>query len=125
MPVTCTPDDLAESINCLSEQNKQVLLAEIVYLLCQLNSMECDPDTLAESSNCLSQWNEGALLGAAVFLLCELTNGGGLGSGVLSDGAVDPVAAPTNPAVTNWYTNTATGTAWIWPAGGAVWQQIV
>ncbi len=51
--------------------------------------------------------------------------GGGGGSGVVSDGAIDPVAAPANPAVANWYVNTVTQTAWLWPAGGAAWQQIV
>lgn len=50
---------------------------------------------------------------------------GGGGSGVVSDGVVDPVAAPADATVTNWYINTATGTAWVWPAGGAAWQQIV
>jgi hypothetical protein len=50
---------------------------------------------------------------------------GGGGSGVVSNGATNPVAAPSDPAVTNWYVNTANGTAWVWPAGGAAWQQIV
>lgn len=51
--------------------------------------------------------------------------GGGGGSGVVSDGVSNPVAAPADPAVTNWYVNTANGTAWVWPAGGAAWVQIV
>lgn len=64
---------------------------------------------------------------AALYLLEQILagGGGGGGSGVVSSGAVDPVAAPADPAVDNWYINTVAGTGWLWPAGGAAWQQIV
>lgn len=60
-------------------------------------------------------------------ILQTLMGGGSSGGGVgaVSDGAVDPVAAPTNPAIANWYVNTTSGTGWLWPAGGSAWQQIV
>lgn len=57
-------------------------------------------------------------------ILQEL-NGAAGGGGAVSDGVVDPVVAPTDGTITNWYVNTNTGTAWVWPAGGAAWQQIV
>lgn len=51
--------------------------------------------------------------------------GGGSGSGAVLEGAVDPVAAPADPTMAALYTNTATGTVWIWHTGTLVWQQIV
>lgn len=79
MPITCSPDDLADSVSCLQNQDQQTLLAQMVYLLCQLNSMSCDPDTLAEIDEvkCLQNWDQQSLLAAAVFQLCELNGGGG------------------------------------------------
>lgn len=84
MAILCTPDDLAEPIACLGNQDQQTLLAQIVYLLCQLNSMACDPDTLAEIQEvrCLQNWDQQSLLAAAVYQLC-LLNGGGGGSALL------------------------------------------
>ena len=126
MPVTCTPDGMAESIACLKEVNQQSLLAYMVYLLCLQTDMDCDPDTLDEAAKCLKGVPQQSLLAMAVAILCAIENGGGGGgSGVVSDGVVDPVAAPADPSVANWYINTAAGTAWLWPANGVAWSQII
>lgn len=60
-------------------------------------------------------------------ILLAINAGGGGGSGTNFNlvGVVDPVAAPADVAETWRYTNTATGTDWVWPAGGSAWQQIV
>lgn len=51
-------------------------------------------------------------------------SGGGGGSGYqqVTNGAVDPVNPPSNPAVTNLYVNNVSGVIWLWPAGGSAWQ---
>lgn len=52
--------------------------------------------------------------------------GGGGGSGGVSSGAGDPVAAPTNVNIDNIYVNRTAvpESGWLWPAGGAAWEQI-
>jgi len=77
MAISCLPDDLAESVKCLDKQDSQALLSQIVWLLCQLNSMECTPETLAESTACLQNVDQQTLLAYSVFLLCQIANGGG------------------------------------------------
>lgn len=57
-------------------------------------------------------------------LLC-MGGGTGISTNYNLDGAVDPVAAPADTTKTWTYTNTATGTFWVWPKNGAAWQQIV
>jgi hypothetical protein len=47
---------------------------------------------------------------------------GGIGYQQITGGTVDPVAAPSNPAVVNLYVNTVSGVIWTWPAGGSAWQ---
>jgi len=88
----------------------------------------CDVETLLAEASCFQCLPAGQQQLIELSLLCQIaTNGGGGGGGsdFNSDGVIDPVAAPTDPTKTNLYTNTAAGTLWIWPAGGAAWQQIV
>lgn len=53
------------------------------------------------------------------------SGGAGGGAGSVIDFATDPVAAPADTSVATWGVNTATGTGWLFPAGGSAWQQIV
>lgn len=105
-------------IKCLG--NRQLLIVIAQALAGNMTAQELLDDACDSGIDCL---NEKQLL---VVIAQSVSGTGGIGgSGVLDDGTTDPVAAPSNPAVTNWYTNTATGTAWVWPAGGSAWQQIV
>lgn len=67
------------------------------------------------------------ILRATQKILGAINDGGGSSSssGGNSDGVVDPTTAPTSTTVTNYYTNTATRTLWVWPANGSAWTQIV
>lgn len=84
-----------------------------------------DPDVLLNQARCLISCIPPGLVGSVIASVSGEGGGGEGGACCNSDGAVDPVAAPTDPTVTNLYTNTATGTLWVWPAGGAAWAQIV
>lgn len=71
-------------------------------------------------------WQQLAVIEDALLCQIQAAGGGGGGSGAISSGAIDPVAAPTNPAIDNFYVNTASApkTGWFWPAGGGAWAQI-
>jgi len=107
-------DDIAD----LSEQQVWIVIAQA---LAEQVAMTAEQLLAAACISGISSLDGQTLLVA----IAEGINQGGAGggSGVVSDGVVDPVAAPANPAVTNWYINTATGTGWVWPAGGPAWIQ--
>jgi len=102
-------------------------LGVLIYLALQTAGLDMTPAQLMDASRCYDQCiPQGAKLAALMYLFENGGGGGGGGgSGVVSSGAIDPVAAPSDPTVDNWYVNTAAGTAWLWPANGAAWQQIV
>lgn len=122
-----TPAEIAEASTCLSCIDGK--WPALLYLLDQIRVEQggaaMTPNEIAEASACFDCINNKEA--AALYLLEQILagGGGGAGSGVVSSGAIDPVAAPADPAVDNWYINTAAGTGWLWPAGGAAWQQIV
>ena len=126
--VSCLPDDLAEEITCLANQNRQTLLAQIVYLLCQIAEMDCNPDTLSEVSDvrCLSDWNEGMLMGSTVYLLCQIVNGGG-GPTCIACHDADPTDGVDVPPCdcSLWITN-KDGVPNLWKSSdGITWQAII
>jgi len=55
-------------------------------------------------------------------LVAAQAGGGGGGSNGLSQGAVDPVAAPTDPASPALYWNSVTGTIFNWNVIAQAWQ---
>lgn len=77
------------------------LLAGLVYVLCQVNSMTCTPEVLMADSKCLLCLTEKQLIAAAVYLLCTGGSGGGGGGGgqVVIDGTGSPPPDPTKPAI--------------------------
>lgn len=136
MATTCSPDSLAESVACLDKQDQQTLLAQIVWLLCQLNSMSCDPDALAEidAIKCLQNWDQQSLLAAAVYQLCVISGGGGIGPPPLGaapeiyqDVFANPNGniSPNNPNQPARYSQLAsaggTGTEFHWQKDSHVW----
>lgn len=122
MAILCTPDDLEESVACLSNQGEQTLLAQILYQLCQLNGMACDPDTLAEIPEivCLSNWDPQSLLASAVYQLCLLNEGGG--GGALQQVYIDrDPLPPNNPALPAVNFPSGGGVLTQWDVGSASW----
>jgi len=109
-------------IACLSDRDLLIAIAEALAESLSMTAAELLTAACESKVACLD--DHGLLIVIAQGVAGGAISPGG-GNGVVSDGVVDPVAAPANPAVTNWYTNTATGTAWLWPAGGVSWQQIV
>jgi hypothetical protein len=134
MAIECDVASLAEAAKCFnSGYDALVLRAMRIVLLCGAingDTMDCSPDALAELIPCFLNQEAGTLDAIETYLVCQLANGGGGGGGgsPISSGVVDPVAAPTNPAVDNVYfniVNLAAITMWLWPAGGAAWSQVV
>lgn len=85
-----------------------------------------DPNVLLNQARCLISCIPPGLVGGVISSVAG--SGSAAASGCCnSDGVIDPVAAPTDPTVTNMYTNTAPTpkTVWVWPAGGAAWIQVV
>lgn len=130
MAIACSPDDLAEGIACLDGQSTQTSLAQMVYLLCQLNGMTCDPDTLAEIPEiaCLQNWDQQSLWAAAVYELCMISSGGAGTQEVYEDvfddpnGNVTPVN-PTKPArYSQLFSAGGTGVEFHWQPDTADWQ---
>lgn len=122
MAILCTPDDLAEPVACLANQNEQTLQAQIVYLLCLLNGMSCDPDTLAEIPEiaCLSNWDRQSLLAAMVYQVCLLNAGGG--GGALQQVYIDrDPLPPNNPALPAVNFPSGGGVLTQWDVGSASW----
>lgn len=85
----------------------------------------CSADELAEAAKCLSNMPTNVLLGIIANLLCEGGGGGGGGTDYLLTGVIDPVPDPADTTKVWRYTNTLTGTDWVWPANGPAWIQIV
>ena len=109
-----------------------MFMAVMAYILQQTIdgvTVSADASTLANDARCYDCI--GVTPGMIIDLLVNLNaggGGGGGGGGGISSGVVDPVAAPTNPAVDNVYFNIANVNAiteWLWPAGGAAWSQVV
>lgn len=130
MPVSCDIEDLAESAKCFnSGYGPFVLKAIRIRLLCAiLNSetMDCDIDTLAAEAKCfVAGLSEGQLDAIETWLFCQLGSGGGIGVDYNLDGVVDPTADPDDTTKTWTYTNTVSGTFWVWKSNGVAWQQIV
>ena len=128
--MACDPATLlsaASCFQCLTTGEQQLIRIALYCRIANGVTMACDIATLLSESSCYQCLPAGQLTLLEIALLCTImTNGAGTGgSGGLSDGVVDPVAAPTNPAVTNLYANTVNGTLFIWPAGGAAWTQYV
>lgn len=116
--------DACESgIADLSDRALRVLIAQ---KLCS-NMAECNPqqlliDACASGIADMSERQVDLIIAQA---LCEDAGGGGAGTNYLLHGAADPVADPADITETWRYTNTTTGTEWIWPSNGAAWQQVV
>ena len=56
------------------------------------------------------------------------TGGGGGGIDFMFTGTVDPTSGaftPPDPTKVNRYTNTVTGTEFVWPANAVEWRQVV
>jgi len=124
--ILCVPDDLAERITCLAEQNRQTLLAEVVVLLCSIANVECDPDTLAENSACLDKWNEVSLLASAVYILCQIANSPSAATCIKCSDAdpVDGVDIP--PCDCSIWITSKDGVPNLWKSSdGATWQAII
>jgi hypothetical protein len=122
------PATLRNNARCFDcEIPEGMFLAVMAYILQQTIDglpVSADPATLANNARCYDC--VGVTPGMIIDLLVMLNvSGGGGTTAQISNGAGDPVAAPTNPAVTNLYVNDLTGTIWEWPAGGAAWVQRV
>ena len=112
-----------------------MLLSVMVYILQQTLdgvAVSADPSTLANGARCYDciGTTPGMVIKELVDLNAAIIAGGGGpgGGGAISSGVIDPMAAPTNPAVDNVYfnvVNLAAITMWLWPAGGAAWSQVV
>jgi hypothetical protein len=113
-------DACDDKIACLGQRQLWIVIAQALATSVSMTATQLLDAACESGIACLEERN-------LLIAIAEGINQGGAGggSGVVSDGVVDPVAAPANPAVTNWYTNTVAATAWVWPAGGAAWQQIV
>lgn len=97
----CSPTAIMAEAKCLAcDFNHKELLAALVYVLCQANSMSCTPATLAAESECLRcSMTEKQLLAAAVYLICNGGTGGGGTQQVLQAATGSPPPDPTKPAI--------------------------
>jgi len=112
----CAPDELAEGVKCLQNQDQQTLLAQILYQLCILNGMACDPDTLSDIDEvkCLQNWDIQSLLAVIAYELCQINAGGGGGNLIQVYEGRDPLP-PNDPtkAALNYPTGGGIVTNWV------------
>ncbi len=54
-------------------------------------------------------------------ILAAIASGGGGGSGAVTQGIGDPVAAPSDPSQPAIYTNLSTSVIWTWDVTNQIW----
>jgi hypothetical protein len=97
-------------------------------LLCRIKNgvtMACDVQTLLSEASCFSCVPPGQLAYVELALLCQIAvaggGGGGGGSGAVTQGIIDPVAAPATPGSPAIYTNLTSGVIFSWDVTNQVW----
>lgn len=121
---TLTSDAVSNRFTGVLEDRQNAL---ILQLLCNISSalgMPCNIDTLTADAQTnrftgLLPDRQNALI---LQLLCDISSAGAGSLGGLSQGTTPPVAPPTNPAVTNIYFDTTTGTFYGWNTVSQAWE---
>lgn len=107
MPVTCTPEALAEASTCFLDLPWRTRQAIRVYLLCAYingDTVDCDPNALATAATCyLASLSAAQLDAIETYLLCQLA------SAPAGGGDVSGPGLSTDNAIVRW--NGAGGTA--------------
>jgi len=97
MALNCSPQFLRQQAECFGcGAGPKQLLAEILYVLCQVNGMNCSPQALIKQSAAFfQQMSETQMLASITFLLCN----GGAGQQVFAGkGAPSASLVPANGA---------------------------
>ena len=124
MPITCTPDSLAEAAKCFMDipwSTRQAI--RILNYCAYLNgeSMTCTPENLANLARCFAAGlSAGQMDAIETYLSCQIANAGaGGGTQVFSGnyGGAAPGDVPTGAAVA--YDLDAPFDFWTWD--GAAW----
>lgn len=72
MPVTCTPEALAEDAKCFACLPSQQQLAIQTYILTQIAGVAADPDALLASAVAFTTVEPQKLLALQAYLLCQI-----------------------------------------------------
>jgi hypothetical protein len=122
----CNPQTLMTEAGCLACLSEKTLLAIAVKLLCTISGMAtCNPQTLMNDAKCFACLGEKQLLAIVVQLLCNISvdGTGGGGTGGVTCGDVDPVAAPA--ANCTLYYNRSDSTLWYWDVNDTAWYEMI
>ena len=116
---TPTSDELLEESRCfdcgISDGAKRAVL---IYLFSQIAEVDMTATELLEASRCLDCGiPDGAKMGVLIYLATQISGGGGGGTGGVTCGTSDPVAAPTNNCTVFYRTDIVRVLAW----NGSVW----